>query len=114
MATLNKTIPLSIETFNDKKIKLFDEQGILKFTDVEKWKEDLSNSRWYGPFVWQDKQPVVIFHSVTDEGFFHGAAIGIELGVKRLYYLRFRDNGVEVARGLYISEGIVLALFLIY
>ena len=73
--------------------------------DVEKWKKDLKNSRWYGPFVWNKDQTVIIFHSVTNEGFFDGVALGIELGSKRIYFLSFRDNGIEITKGFYSTEG---------
>lgn len=110
---IKKSVPLCFEEFNSKKIRLLSEEGIKPGNDIKKWKEGLQNSRWYGPFVWRDEkgvsgnkkaQIVLIFHSVTHDGFFDGIAIGCETENKRLYCLRFKDSGIEIAKGLYFSE----------
>ena len=41
---------------------------------------------------------------MTHDGFFDGCAIGIELEAKKTYFLRFKDNGIEVAKGVYFVE----------
>lgn len=47
---------------------------------------------------------MIVFHSVTNEGYFDGIALGFEIGTKRIYYLWFKDSGVELAKGLFFSE----------
>ena len=48
------TIPNSLNAFDEKKIKFFSEEGMKKDVDIVKWKEGLRDSRWFGPFVWND------------------------------------------------------------
>ena len=96
---IKSALPRSYQAFNKKKIWLFSTEGLRNFSDTPNWNKGLKSSRWYGPFLWEQKQPVLIFHSVTSEGYFDGAAIGIEFGSQRIYYLRFKDNGIEMAKG---------------
>lgn len=93
-----------VKEFDDEKIKLFSEEGILRNIDKVRWKEGLRNSRWYGPFVWDDGNGKKIeFHSVSFKVFFDGVVMGIDLDSKRVYCLRFSGNGIEIGKGYFFS-----------
>lgn len=72
-------MPNSVQAFDNKKIKLYSDEGAKNQAEFASWKNGLKASRWYGPFVWEQEQKVIIFHSVTAEGFFDGVALGIEI-----------------------------------
>lgn len=103
----SETIPLSVAAFDAKKIRLYSLKGFKEVARIgmDQWLERIRYSRWHGPFVCHiEGQIVIIFHSVTNNGYFDGVAIGIELGKKRMYYLRNVDAGIEIGRGIYFSE----------
>jgi hypothetical protein len=64
---IEKRVPKARKKFDDSCIRFLEVDKLNnKIIEPHIWLECLSNSRWYGPFLWKNSsQAVLIFHTVT-------------------------------------------------